>query len=157
MASVGSIWTDELIAELKFLWERGHSCSQIAAELGHGMTRNAVIGKAHRLKLPPRDRSIMNANGMARMIDPLPWSGGPRVPRGTTCKTVFRSRERKPRARIIDPNARPAIMTAISTLTGKYTGKVKVRRPTIGEMSKDQLRAMLADAVRNTAAMETQR
>ena len=44
-------WTDERVELLKKLWSDGLSASQIAAELG-GITRNAVIGKVHRLKLP---------------------------------------------------------------------------------------------------------
>ncbi len=46
-------WTDERIETLKKLWGEGHSASQIAAELG-GVSRNAVIGKVHRLKLESR-------------------------------------------------------------------------------------------------------
>ena len=46
-------WTDEREAKLKELWEKGHTASQIAEILG-GTTRNAVIGKAHRLKLAGR-------------------------------------------------------------------------------------------------------
>ncbi len=49
-------WTDERIELLKKLWTDGLSASQIAGELG-GITRNAVIGKAHRLGLPGRPRS----------------------------------------------------------------------------------------------------
>jgi GcrA cell cycle regulator len=46
-------WTEERIAALKSLWEEGLSASQIAARLG-GVTRNAVIGKVHRLGLSGR-------------------------------------------------------------------------------------------------------
>lgn len=46
-------WTDERIERLKKLWGDGLSASQIAAELG-GVTRNAVIGKVHRLQLSGR-------------------------------------------------------------------------------------------------------
>jgi GcrA cell cycle regulator len=46
-------WTDERVALLKKLWEKGLSASQIASELG-GVTRNAVIGKAHRMGLASR-------------------------------------------------------------------------------------------------------
>lgn len=46
-------WTDERIETLKKGWADGLSCSQIAAELG-GVTRNAVIGKVHRLGLNGR-------------------------------------------------------------------------------------------------------
>src|SRR5258705_3982509 len=43
-------WTDDRVEQLKKLWEGGLSASQIAAELGN-VTRNAVIGKVHRLGL----------------------------------------------------------------------------------------------------------
>ena len=43
-------WTEEKVAKLKELWSKGHTASQIAEALGD-TTRNAVIGKAHRLNL----------------------------------------------------------------------------------------------------------
>ena len=43
-------WTEEKIAKLKELWGKGNTASQIAEIIG-GITRNAVIGKAHRLNL----------------------------------------------------------------------------------------------------------
>ena len=46
-------WTDERVEILKHLWAEGQSASQIAKELG-GVTRNAVIGKVHRLGLSNR-------------------------------------------------------------------------------------------------------
>ena len=49
-------WTDERVESLKKLWGEGLSASQIAAELG-GITRNAVIGKVHRLGLSGRAKS----------------------------------------------------------------------------------------------------
>ena len=47
-------WTDEKVELLRQLWLDGKSASQIAAELGGGVTRNAVIGKVHRLGLSGR-------------------------------------------------------------------------------------------------------
>ncbi|ATX65945.1 GcrA family cell cycle regulator [Roseinatronobacter bogoriensis] len=47
-------WTDERVELLKKMWNEGHSASQIAKELG-GVTRNAVIGKVHRLGLSNRN------------------------------------------------------------------------------------------------------
>jgi GcrA cell cycle regulator len=44
-------WTDERVELLRQLWLDGKSASQISAQLGHGVTRNAVIGKVHRLGL----------------------------------------------------------------------------------------------------------
>lgn len=50
-------WTDERIAKLKDMWEGGSTASQIADELG-GVSRNAVIGKAHRLGLKARPSPV---------------------------------------------------------------------------------------------------
>jgi GcrA cell cycle regulator len=55
----GSIWTDSLQARLRELWEQGLTASQIAAELC--ITRNAVIGKAHRLGLSGRASPIQRS------------------------------------------------------------------------------------------------
>ena len=49
-------WTDERVERLKKLWSEGLSASQIAAQLG-GVSRNAVIGKVHRLSLPGRAKA----------------------------------------------------------------------------------------------------
>ena len=46
-------WTDEKVEKLRELWKKGHTASQIAEVLGD-TTRNAVIGKAHRLNLEAR-------------------------------------------------------------------------------------------------------
>ena len=43
-------WTEEKVNKLKELWGKGNTASQIAEIIG-GITRNAVIGKAHRLNL----------------------------------------------------------------------------------------------------------
>jgi GcrA cell cycle regulator len=68
-------WTEERVELLKKLWLEGLSASQIAAVLGDGVTRNAVIGKVHRLKLSgrakpassaPRARSAARAPGIRR-------------------------------------------------------------------------------------------
>jgi GcrA cell cycle regulator len=50
-------WTDERVELLKKLWTQGLSASQIAGELGGGVTRNAVIGKVHRLGLSGRAKA----------------------------------------------------------------------------------------------------
>lgn len=53
-------WTDDRVALLKKLWGDGKTAAEIAKELG-GVTRNAVIGKAHRLKLSNRASPIQPA------------------------------------------------------------------------------------------------
>ena len=58
-------WTIEKVEKLKNLWSKGHTASQIAEMLGE-TTRNAVIGKAHRLKLearaPSKNQSSLSKN-----------------------------------------------------------------------------------------------
>jgi GcrA cell cycle regulator len=62
-------WTDERVEMLKKLWSDGLSASQIAAELG-GITRNAVIGKVHRLGLSGRAKSPSSAAPRPRKARP---------------------------------------------------------------------------------------
>ncbi|MEX0627906.1 MAG: GcrA family cell cycle regulator [Cucumibacter sp.] len=54
-------WTDERVELLRRLWMEGLSASQIAAVLGEAVTRNAVIGKVHRLKLSGRAKPASSA------------------------------------------------------------------------------------------------
>ncbi len=49
-------WTEELIARLRALWDEGHSTAEIGRILG--ISKNAVVGKAHRLNLPARPSPI---------------------------------------------------------------------------------------------------
>lgn len=78
-------WTDERVEKLKRLWAEGLSASQIAAQLG-GVSRNAVIGKVHRLNLPGRVKA-----------------GGPATP------------TRAPKRPAAPPAARPATFSARPT------------------------------------------
>ncbi len=57
-------WTYERIEKLKQLWDEGLTASRIAAELGE-VTRNAVIGKAHRLGLSGRMAAKSKNNGVS--------------------------------------------------------------------------------------------
>ena len=56
MANLGLTWTKERIERLTKLWTEGLSASQIATELGEDVSRNAVLGKAHRLGLAQNER-----------------------------------------------------------------------------------------------------
>lgn len=80
-------WTNERVDLLKKLWGEGLSASQIALRLGQGVTRNAVIGKVHRL----------NLSGRA----PQAHSSAPRAPR--------KAREPSHPGR---PNVRPSLPMA---------------------------------------------
>ena len=55
-------WTYERVEMLTILWKNGNSASQIAKELGEGVSRNAVIGKIHRLGLSERNDSSKDNN-----------------------------------------------------------------------------------------------
>jgi GcrA cell cycle regulator len=62
-------WTDERIERLKELWSKGMTASQIAEELG-GVSRNAVIGKAHRLDLQSRPSPVKANDSDAPKAEP---------------------------------------------------------------------------------------
>jgi GcrA cell cycle regulator len=61
-------WTDEKIEKLKELWGKDNTASQIAEIIG-GMSRNAVIGKAHRLNLSAKIKSRSPKNFSTQTID----------------------------------------------------------------------------------------
>ncbi|WP_062016315.1 GcrA family cell cycle regulator [Aureimonas sp. AU4] len=82
-------WTDERIDSLKRLWGDGLSASQIASQLG-GVSRNAVIGKVHRLKLesrikPPADalkrEALLEGAVMPAAPAPVAPPAAPALPR----------------------------------------------------------------------------
>ena len=58
-------WTSEKVEKLKELWSKGHTASQIAEKLGD-TTRNAVIGKAHRLNLEARAPSKHSSSSRSK-------------------------------------------------------------------------------------------
>lgn len=71
-------WTDERVETLKRMWAEGQSASQIAKELG-GVTRNAVIGKVHRLGLSNRVEGEEQpaAAPAAPVVEPAPEPAAP--------------------------------------------------------------------------------
>ncbi|MEM9732936.1 MAG: GcrA family cell cycle regulator [Pseudomonadota bacterium] len=81
-------WTEERVARLAKLWAEGLSASQIAADLGE-VTRNAVIGKVHRLGLSGRDK---------------PAGKGGNRKKATTAKAATKPAAPKPAT----PRAKPA-------------------------------------------------
>ena len=76
-------WNDERVEMLRKLWQDGLSASQIAAELANGITRNAVIGKVHRLGLSGRAKTPAQSAPRprpakpARTSSPAPRSHAP--------------------------------------------------------------------------------
>lgn len=66
-------WTDERVSTLRELWGNGKSASEIAKILGGGISRNAVIGKAHRLNLSGRPSPIKRKpSGVSERPRPTP-------------------------------------------------------------------------------------
>lgn len=77
-------WSDDRVEQLKKLWESGLSASQIAAELGN-VTRNAIIGKVHRLGLSGRAKAPSTASLRPRKARPAQMVRVSRpLPRGNT-------------------------------------------------------------------------
>jgi GcrA cell cycle regulator len=73
-------WTDERVEMLKKLWQDGLSASQIAKQLG-GVTRNAVIGKVHRLGLSGRATPSKPARPVFKAPRPARPAAQPAAPR----------------------------------------------------------------------------
>lgn len=137
-----SFWTDLRIKELKFLWASGDS----AALIGRAMdiSRNAVLGKVHRLKLEPR--SVLR-------VAERTFGARPRAaPNRIYHRSVFKMPERKPSFHAPAPNAHPRLISVMSPITGAFMN-VKRRLPHQAEMTKNELRAMLTQALINTAAL----
>lgn len=67
------VWTDEKVKSLVQLWESGQSITQIGKALG--MTRNAVVGKAHRIGLAKRASPIMRSEKPAQPRQPAVHHG----------------------------------------------------------------------------------
>lgn len=90
-------WTDERIATLKKMWEGGSTASQIAEELG-GVSRNAVIGKAHRLGLKSRPSPVKTGEKKKKA-----------PPKKAATKPAIKKTAAKPAAKPAEkPTAKPA-------------------------------------------------
>ena len=124
-------WTDERVAKLSKLWADGLSASQIATELG-GVTRNAVIGKVHRLGLSGRAKS----GGGGAKPRRTPTSTTPRKkttysrPRASTSGGATRAastgavaelqREVKPAVDLVAPESKKLTLLEITEFTCKW-------------------------------------
>ena len=93
-------WTDERIEKLTKMWEGGSTASQIAEELG-GVSRNAVIGKAHRLGLKARP-SPVKANDAKASEKPDSPAAAPKAPKPAAAEPPVRA------APPVTPRAAPA-------------------------------------------------
>ena len=91
-------WTDERIDRLKALWVQGMTASQIADELG-GVSRNAVIGKAHRLGLQSRPSPVKANESESETAEPAPKpKAKPTVEAAPAVAPVAREPRREPQS-----------------------------------------------------------
>lgn len=128
-------WTDERVEKLKRLWAEGLSASQIAAQLG-GVSRNAVIGKVHRLNLPGRAKSgssqtVRSTKRAASQQRPAAFTA--RVATRTVTRTAgatvmkeeieidaFEQQEMVPAANVVVPISRRLVLTELTERTCKW-------------------------------------
>ncbi|HYI40329.1 MAG TPA: GcrA family cell cycle regulator [Allosphingosinicella sp.] len=97
-------WTDERIDRLKELWTQGNTASQIADELG-GVSRNAVIGKAHRLGLQSRPSPVKPNEGQ---VEAAPSPFEPEAPARAEAVAAPETAEAEPEAPRTEAEPQPA-------------------------------------------------
>ena len=100
-------WTDERVELLKKRWTEGKSAAEIAKELGEGVTRNAVIGKAHRMGLSGRPSPIKK-----KKTDATPKTA---VKKKTATKTAVKA-EKPPSPAVTKRAAAAAMPIAAPTM-----------------------------------------
>jgi GcrA cell cycle regulator len=101
VAEANVTWTDERLDLLKKLWSEGLSASQIAAQLGGGVSRNAVLGKCHRLglvreastKAPAVGSSVRRQEPSSPVPIPIPLEGRRPEQQASTPRTSTASHE----------------------------------------------------------------
>lgn len=135
-------WTDERVELLKKRWADGLSASQIAAELG-GVTRNAVIGKVHRLGLSGRVKA--QPSGVAR-LRAKPAATAPRrtAPSAPREHQVYASHGGAALQAVAAPQARPMQQPRIVPIELVETS-FACERVTIMELRENMCRWPLGD------------
>ena len=91
-------WNDDTIARLRTLWDEGHSTAEIGRRMG--VTKNSVVGKAHRLELPARPspiRRVLDAGHVSRR-DQVRRAGPATLPAVETVAAELVEAPRKPAA-----------------------------------------------------------
>jgi len=139
------MWTDEQVGILRRLWGDGYSASLIGLQIG--CTRNAVLGKVFRLGLEKRPERIRPA---------IHRPSTPRPRRRRDAYEMERIRE-KQRERYNERRAERSgeQRTFLKNCKApKTSAAYRNHLPIMPDMSKAELRAMLAAAVANTASME---
>ena len=99
-------WTEERVKKLKELWGKGSTASQIAEIIGGGISRNAVIGKAHRLSLSEKTNNSSIAGRVSSKRKNEKFE-----------KTKIRGQRKKFRSLLIEKNFEPARNLTLEELT----------------------------------------
>ncbi|CTQ49898.1 GcrA family cell cycle regulator [Jannaschia donghaensis] len=148
-------WTDDRVETLKKMWGDGASASQIAKELG-GVTRNAVIGKVHRLGLSNRNTDDKPAVADAKPA-PAPKAAKPKAKPEPKAKTPEETTE-PPAVVEDDDDDEPRTMAAVPPRTGNnitalrkplMAGQPLPPQPSANEISPEALAKV--NAVERTA------
>ena len=98
-------WTEERVKKLKELWGKGSTASQIAQIIG-GVSRNAVIGKAHRLSLSEKTNNSIATNATSSKRNNEKFQ-----------RTKIRGQRKKFRSLLIEKNFEPAKNLTLEELT----------------------------------------
>lgn len=106
------VWTDETVKALVQLWESGQSITQIGKALG--MTRNAVVGKAHRIGLAKRASPIVRSEKPAQ---PKP-APAPRAAAPAAAKVASAPSHPQPAAQPQPQQLTAAMLAALTPATG---------------------------------------
>lgn len=114
------MWTESIVSELRAMWSGGYSASIIGGKLG--FSRNAILGKVHRLGLETR------------------------------AGIEFR-KERQATEKIRKLKAGPPAKKLDLRLPSSIPTRLRFVRPRSAQLTKSELRAMLTQAVKNTAAL----
>lgn len=149
-------WTEERIKRLKQMRDEGYSASQIAEKIG-AASRDAVLGKMFRLgmcspmpvklaksaELYRARQARMNVKRREKRHEVKPY-----------LVQLYESRERRAREAkmLAEEKTRARAIIAARGAT-KTSAAYRTHMPRIGDMSKSQLRAMITQAVQNTAAL----
>lgn len=131
------VWNEDTIRQLRELWAEGHSTAEIGRRLG--VSKNAIVGKAHRLELDARPSPIRRDSGKsdAERSTQLPRPAGPTLPPLASASVP------PPVVRIDPPTQR--------RMTPEATVRVPVLNPPPARAEAPPMRAISAQAIRRTA------
>jgi GcrA cell cycle regulator len=135
-------WSEEIIVRLRALWADGHSTAEIGRRLG--ISKNAVVGKAHRLDLPARPSPIRRGgpqSGAPRRPSPRRTSGPTLPPLSSTSGGLAEAA----RPLIAPPPAPPAPPPRVQVVPRSYGRTIACCWP-IGEPGTPSFRFCSADS-----------